>query len=125
MIAPWMIKDWIYVHNPVAPFANEYFPESVRARLDRAEWAQWLRRYDMANLWTLPMEVTDSTAGRRRASSDWCFCWPRSALLALAISRGPAATGAGLLMLATYFGNIGTRFLIPCVPFLRWRWRWH
>src|SRR5665213_808212 len=25
MAAPWIVKDWIYIGNPVAPFANHYF----------------------------------------------------------------------------------------------------
>ncbi len=26
MIAPWLLKNWIYFQNPVAPFFNRQFP---------------------------------------------------------------------------------------------------
>ncbi len=116
MIAPWMIKDWIFVHDPVAPFANELFPNPYVHTLVVQQWAEWLRRYDMANLWTLPVQVT-LDGGKTQGIVGPVFLLFPLALLALRYRAGRRLMVPGLLMLAMYFGNIGTRFLIPCLPF--------
>ncbi|MDP8990920.1 MAG: glycosyltransferase family 39 protein, partial [Acidobacteriota bacterium] len=58
MIAPWMIKNWIYVHNPVAPFANQWFPNPYFYVAVEKDWMATLRDYRLKNLWALPLEVT-------------------------------------------------------------------
>jgi hypothetical protein len=116
MIAPWMIKDWVYVHNPVAPFANDIFPNPSVHALAIEDWAKYLRRYDVSNLWTLPIEDTVRGA-RTQGIIGPVFLLLPLALLALRDRAGRRLLVAGLILLATYFGNVGTRFLIPCLPF--------
>lgn len=116
MIAPWMIKDWIIVHDPVAPFANGIFPNPSVHVLPIEEWARYLRRYDVANLWTLPIEDT-VRGGRTQGIIGPVFLLLPLALLALRDRAGRRLLVAGAVVLATYFGNVGTRFLIPCLPF--------
>ena len=116
MMAPWMIKDWIYVHNPVAPFANELFPNPYVHVLVEQQWAEWLRRYGLKSLWALPMEVTVH-GGYTQGIIGPVFLLAPLALLALRYRTGRRLVAPGLLLLAAYFGNIGTRFLIPCLPF--------
>jgi hypothetical protein len=84
--------------------------------LAEQQWAAWLRRYDVANLWTLPMEVM-VRGGKTQGVIGPVFLLAPLALLALRNRAGRRLILVGLVVLAAYFGNIGTRFLIPCLPF--------
>ena len=116
MIAPWMIKDWILVHDPVAPFANALFPNAWVHPIVIEDWAKYLRTYGVTNLWTLPMEDT-VRGGKTQGIIGPVFLLAPLALLALRERAGRRLLLAGLFLLATYFSNVGTRFLIPCLPF--------
>jgi hypothetical protein len=117
MTAPWIIKDWIYVGNPVAPFANRYFQNpNIHVSFER-NWSASLRTYGLKNLWTLPLEVTvhgETTDGLLGP----VFLAAPLALLALRSRNGRRLLAPCALILATYFGNVGTRFLIPSLPFI-------
>ncbi len=116
MIAPWMIKNWIYVENPVAPLGNRIFRNPYVHVVNEEALSQDMRRYNLENKWTLPIEVTlrgEKTTGLIGP----VFLLAPLALLALRERAGRRLLAAGVLLLATYFANIGTRFLIPCLPF--------
>jgi hypothetical protein len=116
MIAPWMIKDWVEVRNPVAPLGNAIFRNPyVHVSFEQA-LNENFRRYGVANRWTLPLEVTmrgEHTGG----IAGPVFLAAPLALLALRQSAGRRLVAAGAVLLAVYFFNVGTRFLIPCLPF--------
>lgn len=116
MIVPWMIKDWMQYRNPVAPLANQIFRNPYIHIWTVQDWAAWLRRYDIANLWTLPMEVTVHGAKVQGLIGPIFLLAPLS-LLALRYRAGRRLLIPGFLFLAVYFTNIGARFLIPCLPF--------
>lgn len=116
MIAPWMLKDWVQYRNPVAPFANEIFRNSFFHIYEVQDWSAWLRRYDMANLWTLPMDATVHGAKVQGLIGPIFLLAPLT-LLALRFREGRRLLVPGVLFLAAYFTNIGARFLIPCMPF--------
>ena len=116
MVAPWIAKNWILVHDPVAPFATEIFPSRYFHTLEIEDWAAWLRRYDMPDLRKLPLEVTIDGTWTQGIIGPIFLLVPIG-LLALGNRAGRRLLAAGALLLATYFGNIGTRFLIPCLPF--------
>jgi hypothetical protein len=116
MMLPWLLKNWILVQDPLAPFATEIFPSRYLHTLEIEDWARWLRRYDMPDLTALPFEVT--------IRGQWTlgiigpiFLLVPLALLSLRNRYGRRLLLVGTLLLATYFGNIGTRFLIPALPF--------
>ncbi len=116
MMAPWIIKNWIYAGNPIAPFFNQTFRNPNMHVFTEQQYAEWLRRYDVENKWTLPYEVTVhglKTQGLIGAA----FLAAPLALLALRYRTGRRLLVPGFLLLATYFTNVGTRFLIPCLPF--------
>lgn len=116
VIAPWMLKDWIYFHNPVAPFANEIFPNPYIHPLIEQQWAEWLRSYDVPKMSRLFTQVTlrgDYTQG----IVGPVFLLAPIGLLTLRKAIGWRILLPGFALLAVYFGNIGTRFLIPCLPF--------
>src|ERR1700722_4518257 len=97
MIVPWAAKDWIYMQNPVAPFFDKIFRNPYRRVVTEQEYNDYLSNMGVENKWTLPLEVTirgEKTGGL----------------------IGPIFLLA-LLLFAPYFANVGTRFLIPCLPF--------
>ncbi|HEX5430770.1 MAG TPA: glycosyltransferase family 39 protein, partial [Bryobacteraceae bacterium] len=116
MIAPWMLKDWVEVRNPAAPFGNKIFRNPYEHVAVEQELSTRMRRYGLQNKWTLPLEVTiggQTTIG----ITGPLFLLAPLALLALKFRAGRRLLAAGALLLAVYFTNIGTRFLIPCLPF--------
>jgi hypothetical protein len=116
MMVPWIIKNRIYVQNPVAPLANQIFRNAYFHVLTEQEWSGYLRRYGVENLWTLPLELTLRGAKTQGVIGPVFLAAPL-ALLALRFRAGRRLLVAGLLLLSTYFMNVGTRFLIPCLPF--------
>jgi hypothetical protein len=117
MAMPWALKNWIYAENPVAPFANQIFRNPyVHVSFER-DFAIRLRSYDVENKWTLPLEVT--VRGAKTAGLlGPVFLLAPLALLALRFREGRRLLFPGLLLLATFPANIGTRFLIPSLPFI-------
>lgn len=116
MVAPWMIKNWVYVHNPVAPFGNKIFRNPYMHPFVEQQLSENMRRYDLENKWTLPLEVTvrgDKTIG----IVGPLFLLVPIVFFALRERAGRRLLAAGAVLMAMYFTNIGTRFLIPCLPF--------
>jgi len=116
MIVPWVAKDWIYVENPVAPFFNKIFRNPYRRVVTEQEYNDYLSNMGVENRWTLPIEVTvrgEKTGGLIGP----IFLLAPIALLALRFREGRRLLLAGLLVFAPYLANVGTRFLIPCLPF--------
>jgi hypothetical protein len=114
---PWLIKNWIVVRNPVSPFANRLFPNPYVHVLFEEEYRILMSRYSIENRWTLPLEVTirgNKTTGLLGAT----FLLAPIALAALRFRAGRRALAFALLLFPTYFGNVGTRFLMPCLPFV-------
>jgi hypothetical protein len=116
MIVPWVAKDWIYMENPVAPFFNKIFRNPYRRIVADQEYNEYLSRMGVENKWTLPLEVTyrgEKTGGLLGP----IFLLAPLALLALRFREGRRLLLPGLLLFAPYLANVGTRFLIPCLPF--------
>ncbi len=116
MIVPWVAKDWIYMQNPVAPFFNKVFRNPYFHIVAEQEYTDYLSNQGIENKWTLPLEVT--IRGERTGGLIGpVFLLAPIALLALRFRAGRRLLLAGLLLFAPYFANVGTRFLIPCLPF--------
>lgn len=116
MVAPWMIKDWVVVQNPLAPFLNKYFRNpNVHVQFEK-EYGDGLRSYDVQNKWSLPLEVTVRGAKTTGVIGPVFLLLPL-ALLSLRFRAGRRLLATSLLVFAPYFLNIGTRFLIPSLPF--------
>jgi len=116
MIVPWAAKDWIYMQNPVAPFFDKIFRNPNRRVVTEQKYNDYLSTMGVENKWTLPLEVTirgEKTGGLLGP----IFLLAPIALLALRFREGRRLLLPGLLLFAPYFANVGTRFLIPCLPF--------
>jgi hypothetical protein len=116
MIAPWVIRNWIWYQNPIAPFGNAIFRNPYFHVLAEQEWSAWLRSYDVPK-WRLPLEVVARGAATNGLLGPIFFLAP-IALLAMRYSAGRRLLAAAAILLAVYPTNVGTRFLIPCLPFV-------
>jgi hypothetical protein len=117
MILPWMAKNWIEVANPFSPLGNHLFPNPyIHISLEDL-WRHNQQIYTPTSRWQIPLEVMvkgeqlDGFLGP-------LFLLTPLALLALRFREGRRLLFAGLLFVCTYFSNVGTRFLIPMVPFM-------
>ncbi len=116
-IVPWMVKDWIEVANPVSPLANSLFPNPYVHVSFEEGWRAHLSNYDLASRWQIPLQITvqgDHVEGFLGP----LFLLAPLALLALRFREGRQLLLAAAIFGCTYFSNIGTRFLIPVVPFV-------
>jgi 4-amino-4-deoxy-L-arabinose transferase-like glycosyltransferase len=116
LVAPWMIKNWLWVHNPVSPFFNQLFKNQYVSTDFEAEYSEYLRHYELSSLRELPMQVT--TYGKLSGLLGPVFLLTPIALVAAFRREGRRLLLAGLIFGAPYFLNVGTRFLIPPLPFI-------
>ena len=117
MIGPWMLKNWIVLENPIAPFGNTIFRNPYFHPIFEREYVSALRDYGVTDKRALPLEVTirgDKTQGLLGLA----FLASPIALLSLRDRHGRRLLLAALLMGLPFAFNIGTRFLIPPLPFL-------
>lgn len=116
LIAPWMVKNILWTGNPFSPMFNAWFPNPyVHVSMERI-WAEYLRHYDLANRWTVPLEIT--MRGQRLCGfMGPVFLLIPLGLYALRVPEGRRMLAAAALFTLPYFANIGTRFFIPPLPF--------
>jgi hypothetical protein len=117
MILPWMAKNWMEVANPISPLANRIFPNPYVHVSFEEQWRLSLSTYFLPSRWQIPLEVT-VRGDQLEGFLGPLFLLTPLALLALRFREGRQLLFAGLLFVSTYFSNIGTRFLIPMVPFV-------
>ena len=116
LVAPWMIKNWLWVQNPVSPFFNQLFRNPYISTSFEAEYSEYLRHYELSSLRELPMQVT--TYGKLSGLLGPVFLLAPMALFAAFRREGRRLLLAGLIFGAPFFWNVGTRFLIPPLPFV-------
>jgi hypothetical protein len=117
MIAPWMIKDWIVVANPVAPFFNTIFRNPYMYPFMESDYRYNMAHFSQVSYRDIPLELC--VRGFKLAGLlGPVFLLSPLALLAVPDKRGRVLLLATLVFGATYFTNTETRFLIPALPFL-------
>jgi hypothetical protein len=117
LILPWMVKSWIEVANPFSPFANRVFPNPYVHISFEDTYRKFMRVYALTSYWQIPWQVTvrgDLTTGLIGP----LFLLSPLALLALRFREGRQLLLAGLIFGLPYVTNVGTRFLIPAIPFI-------
>lgn len=118
MILPWMIKNWVWVDNPFAPFYNKYFPNRYVHIIFEMEYRKQLENWNgVTDKWTIPVEAAIK-GGKLQGVLGPVFLLFPLALLALRRKQGRQLVLAAVVFTLTYPSNIGTRFLIPMLPFL-------
>jgi hypothetical protein len=116
LMAPWVIKNLLWVGNPFSPMLNSWFSNPVVHISMERGWAEYLRNYDVANKWTIPLEAT--IWGQRLCGLlGPVFLLIPVGFFALRAREGRRVLAAAALFTLPYFANIGTRFFIPALPF--------
>jgi hypothetical protein len=116
LVAPWLLKNWMWIHNPLAPFFNRYFPNPYVAIDFEEDYRSYFRMYDLASRWQIPLAVT--VKGTLGGLLGPVFLLAPLGLAALRKPLGRQLWLAALVFGANYFSNIGARFLIPTLPFV-------
>src|SRR5207248_10530660 len=118
MIAPWMIKDAVWLRNPVSPFLNQVFPNPYIHVSFEKEYSAMMRNYEgLKSNVQIPLEVT-TRGDVLTGLVGPVFLLAPLGLLALRWPDGRRLVGAALLFGIPYIANIGTRFLLPALPFV-------
>lgn len=116
VVLPWLIKDWIWLGNPVSPFFNRVFPNPWIHVDFEDSYRAYFRTYDLTSfrqwLWSIV------AGGELSGQIGPLFLLAPLALLALRSRAGRHCLLAALFFLIPYPQNIGTRFLIPVLPFV-------
>ena len=116
-VAPWLVKNTIVVGNPVSPFANRIFKNPYVHISFEEEYSQRMRQYELPDRRMIPLEVTIKGQALCGLIGPLFLLAP-IALLAFRSPNGARLLLATLLFGSIYATNIGTRFLIPALPFL-------
>ncbi|MEO5925939.1 MAG: hypothetical protein ABIR70_19120 [Bryobacteraceae bacterium] len=116
MAGPWIARNTLLYENPAAPLANDLFRNPYTHVMFERDYSQYLRTYSVTDKTSLPLEVTV------RGEKTQGLIGPMFLLLPIGLFALRRRTGrhvwlAGVLVFLPYFANIGTRFLIPCLPF--------
>jgi hypothetical protein len=116
-IAPWLLKNWIWVDNPVSPFANRVFANPYVHVFFEEEYRKSEQMYALTSRWQIPRQVT--VKGNLLAGFlGPLFLLTPLALLALRVPAGRQLWLAAVVFALPYYANVGTRFLIPAAPFV-------
>jgi hypothetical protein len=116
VIAPWLLKNWIYLQNPVAPFFNRQFPNPYVMAGFEDTYRKVLATYHLKSRWEIPLQAT--VYGSLSGLLGPVFLLAPLGLLALRRREGRQLWVATLVFGINYFSNITARFLIPPLPFV-------
>ncbi len=116
-IAPWLVKSWILVDNPISPFGNRLFPNRYVHVSFEDDYRRFERIYGLTSRWEIPLELTVK-GDKLTGFFGPLFLLTPLALLALRFREGRQLWLAATVFGLPYFANIGTRFLIPAAPFV-------
>ncbi|HLK22707.1 MAG TPA: glycosyltransferase family 39 protein [Bryobacteraceae bacterium] len=116
-IAPWLLKNWIWVDNPFSPFANRVFPNPYVHIAFEEEYRKLEQTYGLTSRWQIPWEVTVN--GNLLAGFFGpLFLLTPIALIALRRPVGRQLWLAAAIFALPFYANVGSRFLIPAMPFV-------
>ncbi len=116
-ILPWLLRNYVLYQNPFSPLFNKFFPNPYINLSFEQDYVELMRRYpDLQGWWQIPLDLT--IVGRLLGGFlGPLFLLTPLAIFALRKPLGRRALAAALLFASVYYTNIGTRFLIPALPF--------
>ena len=117
MILPWVARNWIWFGNPFSPLFNAWFPNPWVHISFEQDYQYWMRHYTgLTSYLQLPMELT--VRGQILGGLlGPLFLLTPLALLSLRKPAARRALAAAAFFALPYAANVGTRFLIPALPF--------
>jgi hypothetical protein len=116
MALPWLLKNAIWLGNPLSPFFNRLFPNPYIHVSFEDDYRNYFHTYALPSLKPLFRIVTVS--GRLGGQIGPVFLLAPLALLSLRSRPGRQCLLAAAFFLIPYPQNIGARFLIPALPFI-------
>lgn len=116
MALPWLLKNEVWLGNPVSPFLNRVFPNPYIHVSFEESYRHYFTSYGLTSFRPLFRMVT--TTGELGGQIGPVFLLSPLALLALRSRAGRQCLTAALIFLIPYPQNIGARFLIPALPFV-------
>lgn len=115
---PWLLRNWIWLGNPVAPFLNAWFPNPYYTTDLERGYLAGLREYPhFKHYWDLPLDfilfgrVLPGFIGPG-------FLLAPFALLSLRKPQGRRLVFAASVFAIPIFLNAAVRFLVPSLAFL-------
>lgn len=112
---PWLLKNWLWMANPVAPFANRIFPNPFIHVSFEQSYTSYFRDYGLTSLKPLFWIVT--VTGELGGQIGPLFLLAPVALLRLNLRPVRHCAVAAAFFLISYPENIGARFLLPVISF--------
>jgi len=116
-VAPWMIKNTVVMGNPLAPFFNRLFPNPFIHIQFEQDYVKLMSTFNDVPYSRIPLETT-TKGGALGGLIGPIFLLSPLALVSLRTSLGRRVLFAFAFFGSVYYGNIGSRFLIPSLPFL-------
>ncbi|MCZ2155659.1 MAG: glycosyltransferase family 39 protein [Bryobacterales bacterium] len=117
MAAPYLIRNWLWYGNPVAPFYNAWFPNPNFSSWAEAMFREKQRTYGwLTSYWDVPWNLAVNGQTLQGIVGPVVLLLPFG-LLALRKPGARVLLLAGGICVATYPENVGARFLLPALPF--------
>jgi len=117
MFGPWLIRNWIWLGNPAAPFLNRWFPNPYWTAAMERDYLDGLAHYPTVKFyWSIPYQLI-VTGGLVPGLLGPVFLLAPLALFALRSNHGRRLLLAGLVFSIPAWFNTEVRFLIPALPF--------
>ncbi len=115
---PWLLRNWFWLANPLAPFFNRWFPNPYFSLSSESDYLTSLAHFEsLRHWWEFPLEVT-LYGGKIPGFLGPVFLLVPFAFLSLRHSRGRRLLAAAALFSLPMAFNADTRFLMSAVPFL-------
>ena len=118
MMLPWAARNVLWFQNPASPFLNAWFPNQWIHVSFEQDYAEMMRHYvGLESDAAIPLEVTV----RGQVLGGFLgplFLLAPMALLALRSPLGRRLLAAALIFALPFAANVGTRFLLPALPFV-------
>ena len=118
VFGPWILRNWLWIGNPAAPFLNKWFPNWLyTADLESAYLADLCQSVGFRHWWQMPLDLIVYGA-KLPGFLGPVFLLSPFALLALRYEIGRKVLLASVIFALPFAFNPGARFLIPALPFL-------
>ena len=114
--APWLVKNWIQVGNPVLPFASQLFPNPYFSAWSEKTIAHTLDIHRGVTLAQLPLEAAISGLHVAGVLGPIFLLTPLL-LFTLGNRHGRRIALAAAIFAIPYYLDSDTRFAIPMLPF--------
>jgi len=117
MVAPWMLRNYWWTGNPLAPLFNDLFPNPHFLVPSEQRLTQMLRTYKGLSQASAPLELA-LRGELLQGLTGPLFLLAPLGLLALRRRAGWIAAAMAALLAIPWFLNMGTRFLMPSLPWI-------